>query len=203
MNGGGGDLAAARGVQRDLLSIAMLCIAHRSARREMHPAVLEKRTQIELACRRNSVARLDVFGSAARASDFQPGRSDVDFLVEFENQGSRIRFSRSRRRSSTSLSVRWISSIVEPSKGVETTSGGRTSSPTWKPSSLRDEALLLDIVNAAEDARSFVDGMNWSAFGSSRLHQNAVIRSLEVIGEAAANSRTSSGRTTRRWIGLT
>ncbi len=53
----------------------------------MHPAVLEKRTQIEFACRRNSVARLDVFGSAARAFDFQPGRSDVDFLVEFEKSG--------------------------------------------------------------------------------------------------------------------
>ena len=51
---------------------------------------------------------------------------------------------------------------------------------------MRDEALLLDIVNAAKDARSFVDGMNWSAFGNSRLHQNDVIRSLEVIGEAAA-----------------
>lgn len=51
---------------------------------------------------------------------------------------------------------------------------------------MRDDALLLDIVIAAKDARSFVDGLDWSAFEDSRLHQNAVIRSLEVIGEAAA-----------------
>jgi uncharacterized protein len=30
------------------------------------------------------VARLEVFGSAARGTDFDPARSDVDFLVEFK-----------------------------------------------------------------------------------------------------------------------
>ncbi len=34
-------------------------------------------------CRRFQVRRLDVFGSAARG-DFDPARSDLDFLVEFE-----------------------------------------------------------------------------------------------------------------------
>jgi uncharacterized protein with HEPN domain len=38
---------------------------------------------------------------------------------------------------------------------------------------------------AARDARSFLVGMDEAAFMASRLHQNAVIRSLEVIGEAA------------------
>lgn len=45
----------------------------------------------------------------------------------------------------------------------------------------RDLALLLDMVLAARDALEFVDGME-AAFTASRLHQNAVIRSLEVIG---------------------
>ena len=49
----------------------------------------------------------------------------------------------------------------------------------------RDLSLLLDIVIAARDARSFVGGLDEPAFLASRLHQNAVIRSLEVIGEAA------------------
>lgn len=49
----------------------------------------------------------------------------------------------------------------------------------------RDLALLLDMVLAARDALEFVDGMEEAAFMASRLHQNAVIRSLEVIGEAA------------------
>lgn len=38
---------------------------------------------------------------------------------------------------------------------------------------------------AARDAREFVANMTEADFVASRLHQNAVIRSLEVIGEAA------------------
>jgi uncharacterized protein with HEPN domain len=49
----------------------------------------------------------------------------------------------------------------------------------------RDAALLLDMLLAARDARGFVAGMDEVAFLASRLHQSAVIRSLEVIGEAA------------------
>lgn len=49
----------------------------------------------------------------------------------------------------------------------------------------RDAALLLDMLLAARDARDFVAGMDEAAFLASRLHQNAVIRALEVIGEAA------------------
>jgi uncharacterized protein with HEPN domain len=49
----------------------------------------------------------------------------------------------------------------------------------------RDAALLLDMLLAARDATSFVAGMSERAFAESRLHQNAVIRSLEIIGEAA------------------
>ena len=49
----------------------------------------------------------------------------------------------------------------------------------------RDQSLLLDMLLAARDARTFVAGMDKTAFLDSRLHQNAVIRALEVIGEAA------------------
>lgn len=49
----------------------------------------------------------------------------------------------------------------------------------------RDAALLLDMLLAARDAQSFIEGMDEPAFLGSRLHQNAAIRSLEVIGEAA------------------
>jgi uncharacterized protein with HEPN domain len=49
----------------------------------------------------------------------------------------------------------------------------------------RDAALLLDMLLAARDAQSFVAGLDEAAFLASRLHQNAVIRSLEIIGEAA------------------
>jgi len=49
----------------------------------------------------------------------------------------------------------------------------------------RDVALLWDMLIAARDARNFVTELDESGFLTSRLHQNAVIRSLEVLGEAA------------------
>lgn len=49
----------------------------------MHPEVLRHREAIAALCRRHGVARLEVFGSAARGEDFDPARSDADFLVEF------------------------------------------------------------------------------------------------------------------------
>jgi hypothetical protein len=42
-----------------------------------------KREEIAELCRRHHVRRLAVFGSVVR-DDFDPARSDVDFLVEFE-----------------------------------------------------------------------------------------------------------------------
>ncbi len=49
----------------------------------------------------------------------------------------------------------------------------------------RDDAHLLDILLAARSAVGFVEGMTWDAFLQSELHQSAVMRPLEVIGEAA------------------
>lgn len=48
-----------------------------------------------------------------------------------------------------------------------------------------DPALLLDMKLAAEDAVRFIAGLDESAFLASDLHQSAVIRKLEVVGEAA------------------
>ena len=43
----------------------------------------QHRPAVAELCRRFGVQSLDVFGSAARAEDFNPASSDVDFLVEF------------------------------------------------------------------------------------------------------------------------
>jgi predicted nucleotidyltransferase len=45
--------------------------------------ISEKRDQIIDACKQFDVARLDIFGSAARGTDFDPARSDADFLIAF------------------------------------------------------------------------------------------------------------------------
>lgn len=44
------------------------------------------RQQIAELCRRYEVRRLEIFGSAARGSDFDPSKSDIDFLVEFSEE---------------------------------------------------------------------------------------------------------------------
>jgi predicted nucleotidyltransferase len=49
----------------------------------MHPLIGEYRAGIARLCHRYAVRRLEVFGSAARATDFDPATSDADFLVEF------------------------------------------------------------------------------------------------------------------------
>ena len=51
----------------------------------MHPAIEAKRESLAALCRRHGVRRLEVFGSAARGSDFDPARSDADFLVTFDD----------------------------------------------------------------------------------------------------------------------
>ena len=49
----------------------------------MIDAITLHREELHALCRRFHVRRLDLFGSAARG-DFDPERSDVDFLVEFD-----------------------------------------------------------------------------------------------------------------------
>lgn len=49
----------------------------------MHIDIANRRSELMALCRRYDVARLEVFGSAARGGDFDPKRSDADFLVEF------------------------------------------------------------------------------------------------------------------------
>ena len=49
----------------------------------MQDFILAKREEIAALCRQHHVRRLSVFGSATR-DDFDPARSDVDLLVEFD-----------------------------------------------------------------------------------------------------------------------
>lgn len=43
--------------------------------------ILARRDDIAALCRRHRARRLDLFGSAVRG-DFEPGRSDLDFIVD-------------------------------------------------------------------------------------------------------------------------
>lgn len=49
----------------------------------------------------------------------------------------------------------------------------------------RDDAYLLDMLIAAREAREFSKGVTWDAYRQSSLHQHAIAKALENIGEAA------------------
>lgn len=49
----------------------------------MDPLSTHKLQQIEALCQRFAVRQLEVFGSAATGA-FDPARSDIDFVVDFE-----------------------------------------------------------------------------------------------------------------------
>src|SRR6185312_10119485 len=57
--------------------------------RPMLQLIEMRRRDIAELCKRFHVNRLEVFGSAARGSDFDPTRSDVDLLVTYESSTSR------------------------------------------------------------------------------------------------------------------
>jgi uncharacterized protein with HEPN domain len=50
----------------------------------------------------------------------------------------------------------------------------------------RDEVYLLDILIAARKALKFVEGIGRNGFEENEIIQNAVMRPLEIIGEASA-----------------
>ena len=50
----------------------------------MQADIDNKRDALAAICRRYGVARLEIFGSAARSAGFDPNCSDADFLVTFE-----------------------------------------------------------------------------------------------------------------------
>ena len=57
----------------------------------MTKIIENNRAQLVSLCKKYKVAELDVFGSAA-TDDFDPARSDIDFLVEFQKTVIRDRF---------------------------------------------------------------------------------------------------------------
>lgn len=54
----------------------------------MHPEIERDRAAVSALCRRYDVARLEVFGSGARGSDFSVATGDADFLVHFREDSA-------------------------------------------------------------------------------------------------------------------
>ena len=49
-----------------------------------------------------------------------------------------------------------------------------------------DSAYLLDMLVAARDAKEFATGLTFAEFKRSKLHQNAILKSIEIIGEGCS-----------------
>jgi len=49
----------------------------------------------------------------------------------------------------------------------------------------RDEAWLLDMLQACRKALNYAQGLNESGFLASSLQQDAILRQLTIVGEAA------------------
>lgn len=65
----------------------------------------------------------------------------------------------------------------------------------------RDEAYLLDMLIAAREAREFSEGISWEQFQNSSLHQHAIAKALENVGEAARkiSDETKAAHTEISW----
>ncbi|HDP80681.1 MAG TPA: DUF86 domain-containing protein, partial [Spirochaetes bacterium] len=47
---------------------------------------------------------------------------------------------------------------------------------------------LKDVIDAVNDIQSFIEKVDYDTFSNDKMRQNAVVRSLEIIGEAAKNN---------------
>ena len=50
----------------------------------------------------------------------------------------------------------------------------------------REELYLVDIVEAADQIRGFLDGVTYDAFAEDRMLRSAVLHHLMIVGEAVA-----------------
>lgn len=50
----------------------------------------------------------------------------------------------------------------------------------------REEAWLLDMLQAAREAAAFADGLSFADFEQNRMVQLAILKAMEIVGEAAS-----------------
>ena len=50
----------------------------------------------------------------------------------------------------------------------------------------RDDAYLFDILDSARAALNYASGKTWEQFSTEHLLQDAIVRRLEIIGEASS-----------------
>jgi uncharacterized protein with HEPN domain/predicted nucleotidyltransferase len=142
-------------------------------------------------CRRFGVRRLDLFGSAATGR-FDPARSDLDFVVEFEAEGRRKAYF-CLLEEFEKLFGRKVDLLTEPGlenpylrRRIETER--RTLFPIAMTSN-QGATFLWDARRAAERITRFASGKSYDDYLADDMFRAAVERQLEIIGEAFVGLR--------------
>jgi len=156
-------------------------------------------------CRRFHVRTLDVFGSAVTGR-FDPARSDIDFLVEFEEprgdgyakrwlgleQGLAALFNRPVDvLGESSLKNPFLRRSIEATKRRLFPPSEFTDDRPIEPSMSEKQPAkyLWDAVEAAARIERFTSGRTFDEYLSDEMLRAAVERQFEIIGEALAGLR--------------
>lgn len=194
----------------------------------MHAEIASRREEIAELCRSHGVNRLEVFGSAARGTDFDPVTSDVDFLVEYESQdlGPFLRRHFALQGDLAAVlgrevnlvmampdnkylraSVNQCREVVYDARGVESDPGcqpGPTAASDVSPCMKRDPRVYLEEAQrAAGKIMDYVQGIDLDGFLASDLLQRAVERQLTTFGAALAGLEENSPELAERIPDLT
>jgi uncharacterized protein with HEPN domain/predicted nucleotidyltransferase len=138
-------------------------------------------------CRRFQVERLEVFGSATR-TDFDPERSDVEFLVSFLPGATEIDgFLGLAEGLEAAMDRRVDLAVSGPSVTLifgrlSRTRGG------WSMHT-HTKKLLFDILQACGEVEKFTAGITLESYSASTMHRAATERLFELIGEAMTRLR--------------
>ena len=183
----------------------------------MHAEIASRGEEIAGLCRSHGVARLEVFGSAARGTDFDPANSDADFLVEFDPSrdpggfGHLFAFQNALAAALgrevdlvmalpdnkyLRASVNQCRKVVFDARGVESDPGcppGPAAASAVTPRMKRDPRVCLEEAQqAAGKIMDYVEGIDLDGFLTSDLLQGAVERQLTTLGAALAGLEENS-----------
>ena len=126
------------------------------------------------------IKSLRIFGSYARGE--QKKTSDIDILVEFSRPVGLLKFLKLENELASLLGHR-VDLVTK--KSLETADRQKHTQRSRKY--IRDEFLdfLRDIFVEIKNIEEFTSGYDYKEFISDKKTINAVIRSLEIIGEAS------------------
>ena len=183
----------------------------------MHAEIASRIEEVAGLCRSHGVARLEIFGSAARGTDFDTATSDVDFLVEYESDdlGPFLRRHFALQGDLAEVLGREVDlvmalpdnkylraninqcrEVVYDARGVESDPGCRPgpAAPSAANSRMkRDPRVYLETAQqAAGEIMDFVEGTDLDGFLADLRLRRAVEWLLMTLGTALAGLEENS-----------